>query len=167
VQVLEGRLVPLGPLKSEVVDLVETINLSLGLTLAVAVARVGALIPLSATTRLLATLATLETMLLPGDSGGVLGPAATKALSTSLGKTPVAFQAKAPSKESSTVAPLSTAPLGALALSVVSSNNLAFNRELDRVRAEEALVADKRELGVGALREGRVVMVAEAVRDFS
>jgi len=50
-----------------------------------------------------------------------------------------------------------------------------FNRELDRVRAEDALVADKRELGalreraedasvadkreLGALREGRVVLV--------
>jgi len=33
----------------------------------------------------------------------------------------------------------------------------AFNRELERVRAEETLVADRSKLG--ALREGRVVMV--------
>jgi len=77
----EGRLVPSVPLKSGVVDLVETIKLSLELTLAVEVARAEAssLIPLSATTRPLATLATLsiETMLLPRDSGGVLRPATT------------------------------------------------------------------------------------------
>jgi len=35
----------------------------------------------------------------------------------------------------------------------------AFNRELERVRAEEALVANRRELG--ALREGRVVMLKQ------
>jgi len=35
----------------------------------------------------------------------------------------------------------------------------AFKQELERVRAEDALVADRRELG--ALREGRVVMVGE------
>ena len=36
---------------------------------------------------------------------------------------------------------------------------LSFNGWLDRVRAEDALVADRRELG--ALLEGRVVMVTE------
>ena len=41
------------------------------------------------------------------------------------------------------------------------SASLAFNRELDQVRAEEALVAARRELG--DFREGRVVMVNTGV----
>jgi len=51
--------------------------------------------------------------------------------------------------------------VGAAALGEPSSwlTSLAFKRELDRVRAEDALVADKRELG--DFREGRVVMVEQ------
>jgi len=60
-------------------------------------------------------------------------------------------------KVSTSTPPVTLSPdVGGFLMPSSASLVRAFKRELERVQADDALVADKRELG--ALREGRVVM---------